>query len=139
MNGIKKSDCTFYVDEEKRTVVCVYQTNPMVVRDIVWDLDEGAYVKVITNNKMWRQLEMPKSFCGKAVCSPDDTWNEETGMNIAFYRMKEKYYTSFFKRANRFVNEVSEQLNKYIDTFNRIGVSVQRRQEDLASILPDEV
>ena len=37
MNGVKMSDCRFYVNEEKRTVVCVIPNTQNMVIDFILD------------------------------------------------------------------------------------------------------
>ena len=114
MNGIKMSDCRFYVDEEARTVVCVIPKTKYMLEDFAkdhfkwndFDFDFGidyAYMK---------SLYLPSSFMGKAVCAPEDEWDEELGRMIAFSRAKDKCYKSFFKRANRLVQTLDRRLGE---------------------------
>lgn len=133
MNGIKMSDCKFYVNEEKRTVVCVIpNTQDMLVNficdnfrfksmDFYWGLEtEGKDM-----------LVMPSSFMGKAVCSKDDEWNEKTGRLIAFARAKGKCYNSFFKRANLFVQTIDGYLGDMVDAFNKFGTKLEENRKKL--------
>ena len=134
MNGIKMSDCKFYVDEEKRVVVCVIpHTQDMLYNfisenfrftkfDIQWGLTVPGGIDMIT---------MPSSFMGKAVCSEEDEWNEETGRLIAFSRAKNKCYRSFFKRANRLIQTVDEHLGDMVDAFNRFGTRLEDNRDGL--------
>lgn len=134
MNGIKMSDCKFYVDEEKRVVVCVIpNTRDMLYHficenfhftnfDIPWSLTATSGIDMIT---------MPSSFMGKAVCSEDDEWNEEAGRLIAFSRAKNKCYRSFFKRANRLIQTVDNRLGDMVDAFNRFGARLDDNRDGL--------
>ena len=132
MNGVKMSDCRFYVNEEKRTVICVIpNTSEMLVDFIlehfVWDSIDfwralgGRFYRV--------DLKMPHSFVGKAVCADEDEWNEETGKLIAFSRAKDKCYKSFFKRANKFVQAVDVKLGDMIGLFNDFGLKLENKRE----------
>lgn len=143
MNGIKMSDCRFYVNEAERTVVCVI---PQFVEegnwrkftsDMVTDFIEDNFqfpeidFHYSLESKLTNELKMPNTFMGKAVCSPDDEWNEEVGKMIAFSRAKDKCYRSFFKRANKFVQSIDRRLGDMIECFNVLGVKLQTKQNDL--------
>lgn len=132
MNGIKMSDCRFYVNEEERTVICVipntrfdflsYMYDKFMFRKVHFTVDE-------------RELELPKQFMGKAVCSKEDEWNEETGRMIAFARAKNKFYKSFFKRANLLVNSIDKELTYMVDTFNSFGEVLNQKDSDLTAAI----
>ena len=137
MNGIKMSDCRFYVNEEERTVVCViprtrYMVDKFVKEHFRWnDID------------FWRGssnfYEMPSSFMGKAVCAEGDTWDEETGRLIAFSRAKDKCYKSFFKRANKVVQTVDRRLGDMIELFNDFGMKLEDKREALQQKIDERV
>lgn len=133
MNGIKMSDCKFYVDEAARTVVCVIPNTQLMVTDFMYehfrwkDVDFWMGLEYILDDK----LTMPHSFMGKAVCAPEDEWNEELGRIIAFSRAKNKCYKSFFKRANKLIQTVDKRLNDMITLFNDFGAKLQTKKEML--------
>lgn len=141
MNGIKMSDCDFYVNEEKRTVVCVYpKADPIFNRRNASDMavgfiiDNFAFPDIDLGDliyKMRPDMLMPRYFTGKAVCAPEDKWDEELGKKIAFARAKEKCYDSFFKRANLFVHTVTKRLGDAIDIFNNFGDKISASREAL--------
>ena len=76
---------------------------------------------------------MPSAFMGKAVCAPEDEWNEETGRMIAFSRAKDKCYKSFFKRANTFVQRVDARLGDMVGLFNDLGLKLEDKREALTA------
>ena len=145
MNGIKMSECKFYVDEEARTVICVIPNkihhkdgSITAVSKMVEDfIEENFRFKDLdfdfALNYDWREkdLEMPVSFMGKAVCAPEDEWNEELGRMIAFSRAKDKCYKSFFKRANKFVQTVDRRLGDMIERFNDFGLKLEGKRAAL--------
>jgi hypothetical protein len=149
MNGIKMSDCRFYVNEAERTVVCVLPEwidkdgKRVRVRDMLTnfihdnftfsDLDLEEAIQYWNDNKFAKALEMPRTFVGKAVCAPGDEWNEELGRKIAFSRAKDKCYKSFFKRANLFVQTVDRRLGDMIERFNDFGLKLETKREALHS------
>ena len=132
MNGIKMKDCRFYVNEEKRTVICVIpHTKDMLVEFVadhfrwdnvdVWDAIGGRFYT--------HDLRLPYSFTGKAVCAPEDNWDVETGKLIAFSRAKDKCYKSFFKRANKLVQAIDARLGDMITMFNDFGVKLEDKRD----------
>lgn len=145
MNGIKMSDCKFYVDKEARTVICVIPNkirhkngDITIVSAMVEDfITENFRFNDIdfdfALNYSWQEknLEMPHSFMGKAVCSKDDEWNEDTGRLIAYQRAKDKCYKSFFKRANTFIQTIDRRLNEMITSFNDMGDKLSDRNLEI--------
>ena len=133
MNGIKMSDCKFYVDEEARVVICVIPETSYMLRDFIYDNFQFKDVDFwdATNWNMTDTTIMPHSFMGKAVCSKDDEWNEDTGRLIAYQRAKDKCYKSFFKRANTFVQAIDRRLNDIITAFNDMGDKLSDRNLEI--------
>lgn len=133
MKGIKMSDCRFYVNEAERTVVCVIpDTSNMVLHFIYdnFDWSDANMADAIEYN-LRDKVRMPHSFMGKAVCAPEDEWNEETGKLIAFAKAKDKCYKSFFKRANLFVQTVDRRLGDMIESFNDFGLRLENKRQAL--------
>ena len=140
MNGIKMSDCKFYVDEDARVVVCVIpNTNDMVIdfvrEHFMWDDVDMDYA---IDYHFEPKLQMPRSFMGKAVCAAEDEWNEELGRKIAFSRAKDKCYKSFFKRANLLVQTYDRRLGDMIEAFNDFGLKLDAKREALESQIESE-
>ena len=136
MSGIKRSDCQFYVNEEKRTVVCVIPNTKDALLDFISDnfrfKNVDFYEAVFWNDNYSRSvLTLPDSFVGKAVCAADDEWDEELGKVIAFQRARTKFYTSFFKRANALAQAIDCRLGDMIEEFNAFGMRVQDNQDAL--------
>lgn len=143
MNGIKMSDCRFYVNEEKRTVVCVIPKTHYMVKDFIgehfhWrgDFDFSDYN---LSYRLSDELSMPSSFVGKAVCAPEDEWNEETGKLVAFARAKDKCYKSFFKRANMFIQKLDGRLGDMIGIFNDFGMKLDNKREALQAQIDSRI
>lgn len=155
MNGIKMSDCRFYVDKDARTVVCVIP--PVItdksgkrhkISDMVFDFirenfqfsDINMYDTITFWNKNFNKaLTMPHSFIGKAVCAPEDEWDQETGCMIAFARAKDKCYKSFFKRANTFVQTADRRLGDMIEMFNDFGMKLENKHKVLQNEIDDRI
>jgi len=134
MNGIKMKDCRFYVDEGARTVVCVIPNTKYMVNNFIeenFQFRDVDFDEAIDFRNFSKELYMPNSFMGKAVCSVDDEWDENTGRLIAFSRAKDKCYKSFFKRANKFVQTVDRRLGDMIEVFNDFGLKLEDKREGM--------
>ena len=123
--NIKFKHCKFFVDEEKRTVVCVIENTRNAFTDFInynhlWD-DSRDPVPPIHND---RSLRMPARFVGIAKCREGDEWNEALGKKIAYMKARHKFHTSFFKRANRYVNEVDSILANITNKLNLYGEKI---------------
>lgn len=130
MNGIKMSDCDFYVNEDKQTVVCVIPNTEMMLLDYIKDNFSWRDVDMsyAIDSKLLEELYMPKSFVGRAVCAEGDEWDEDTGCLIAFSRAKDKCYHSFYKRANKYVQTIDRRLGDIVESFNVLGVKLEDKR-----------
>ena len=145
--NVKMKDCRFFVDEEKRTVICVIENTSNLVRNFFdlnwWNENIGSssrQVKFVPYGKLDEFMILPDRFVGKAVCAPEDEWNEEAGRLIAFDRAKTKLNTSFFKRAQEYVTEVDIAFNNMITSVNgygeRLSRGMEKRHEHIKRICP---
>lgn len=123
--NIKPDQTKFYIDENKRTVVCILNNTSRLFLDFVSDnlkitLD---YIDTWSNTKdvFYDKLLMPNRFTGISKCSPNDEWNVEIGKTVAFSRMKDKIYRSFFKRANTYINALDTWVDDAANIFNALG------------------
>lgn len=143
MNGIKMSDCKFYVDDLERVIVCVIPKTRDMVLDFICDHfdfpDISLYDSMNSWNKLYEELRMPSSFIGKAKCAPEDEWDVDTGMLIAFLRAKDKCYKSFFKRANKFIQAIDRRLGDAISTFNDFGLKLGEKKDNLKQQIADRM
>ena len=141
MNGIKMSDCNFYVDEDARVVICVIPNTKTMVHDYINEHFRFPNLdfSYIISGRLYEELIMPKSFMGKAVCAEGDDFNVETGKLIAFTRAKDRCYKSFFKRANLFVQTVDRRLNEMIDEFNDFGMKLEAKHSALLEAIEKKV
>ena len=144
--NIKMDKCRFFVDEEKRTVVCVIEDTCNLVRNFFdlnywWDESSSRQVKFEPYGKLSKFMFLPDRFVGKAVCAPEDEWNEEVGRLIAFDRAKEKLATSFFKRAQEYVTEIDTAFNDMVTRVNEYGARLEdgmkKRRQHIKRLAPD--
>lgn len=88
----------FFVDEKKRTVVCVMTArNDVPARLMKYGLSHICYFD--THDCVYK---------GIAKCAPDDEWDEAYGRHLAEYRAA---------RARQL--DVNRQLNSYIKKYSR--------------------
>lgn len=113
-------DCKFYVNEEKRVVVCVINTTEDKLADDIWSITHTF------NPYDFPCLEMKNRFVGRATCSPDDEWNTETGKLLAYKRAKHNFYTSYFKHLNKFVNAIEDELDSIEAKFDKFGENLSK-------------
>ena len=153
MNGIKMSECKFYVDEAARTVVCVIPNKihhkdgsitivSAMVEDFIeknFRFNDIDFDFALTYEWQEKNLDMPVSFMGKAVCAPEDEWNEELGRMLAFSRAKDKCYKSFFKRANMLVQTIDRRLGDIITMFNDFGMKLEDKREALQAKIEEHI
>ena len=145
--NIKMDKCVFYIDENKRTVVCVINNTRDLVLDFFnirfadWEMSSKADVLFEPNSSLRQKLRLPERFEGKAVCSPEDTWDVEVGKLIAFNRAKYKLNTSFFKRAQLYVDIINNEFDKLITSVNEYGARLERgaktREEHIKKLAPN--
>ena len=141
MNGVKMSECKFYVNEEARTIVCVIPKTKHMLLDFVKDHFRWNDIDIdfALGSDFEKKLYMPGSFSGKAVCAPEDEWNEETGRIIAFAKAKDKCYKSFFKRANLLVQTMDIRLGSMIELFNDFGLKLETKRTALQEKINESV
>lgn len=129
---IKQTDCKFIVKPEERMVICVIDND---VSDMLLNFiqDEASFkdIEIYSFHDFDQKLRMPHSFMGKAVCAPEDEWDEALGRKIAYSRAKNKLYTSFFKRANLYIQTVDKRLGNMIEKFNDFGTALDNNRQKL--------
>lgn len=117
-----KSGITYYIDEEKRTVVCK-------LRGSMFDVKENLFFhceQVDFMHNYW----MKDCYVGKAKCSPEDKWDKDTGKRIALCRALVSYYDDKHKVFNQAYKDVVS-VERYIAEQSAYaeGKSVSYRDE----------
>lgn len=117
---IRFDDCKFYVNKEKRKVVCVLTGTKYKFEDFVEVQDNFSFFSPSY------LTELPDKCIGIATCSPEDEWNEELGKKIAYSRLKRNFYRQFFNTASKYVNTIDKELNTLIDKLNHYGEKIDK-------------
>lgn len=139
--NVSKDNATFFVNPEKRKVICIIDNTELMFLDFI---EANLPIKTCCcgwwkERQFEKELEMPGRFVGVATCSQDDEWNEETGKIIAFSRAKDNLNRSFFKRANTYVNTIDDWLSRAVEKINAYGdkvtINTDRRHERIDELL----
>lgn len=121
----------YFVSEEKRTVVCVIDE----VDDVLWDFCDEFGGQLSTDGKVNSHKWLEPRYVGKAVCSPDDEWDESLGRLIAYRRAREKFDYSFFRHAQDYITKVGQELDQFVDMVNTFG----NHEADAAAYWQDRI
>ena len=140
--NIKPSDATYFINEEKKVVVCTVDKTKYLFINFVTENFRIWSSNICDDASLWYKLEMPNKFTGVARCSENDEWNPETGKLIAFSRMKDNLNKSFFKRANTYVNFLDRAADEAADVLGKIGeklsVNTEHRHNLINSLIGEE-
>jgi hypothetical protein len=143
--NISKSDCNFYVNEEKRTVVCVIKEIKQqdgskipirlmllnYLREILHKYEDPKLGVNIMLCNLGEKLMMPAVVTGKSTCSSEDEWNEQLGREIAYARARQSLYKNFYRRATLVSNSISDSLDSIVEDFNLLGQKLTNAQTGL--------
>ena len=125
--SVNKKNCKFYVDKEKKKVVCVIpKTEFMAFRFVEANYNENV---IYLDEKVSDMLIMPRQFTGIATCHEEDVFDEEMGKLIAYNKARHKLNCSLFKRLNIYSNYLDKKLNDFIDNCNNYGEKQGRREQ----------
>lgn len=146
--NVTKDKARFIVNEDARKVVCIIDHT----RDLFLNY-ANQNLRIMPNcdafwggrsSKLYPKLEMPMRFVGIATCDPNDEFSVEAGKLIAFSKAKDKIQTSFFKRANLYVNTIDNWLQDAVEAINSYGakleVNTKRRHQKITELIgePEE-
>lgn len=115
----------YIVNEEKRTVAAVIKFNDeeafrgsskiydslVTVKDILSKNDSYGKKYFEKLDKMY----FPKHISAKAVCSPEDEWNEEYGRQLAKQRLVKKihkYRSDTYRTILKMVFDIEDMLDR---------------------------
>lgn len=136
--NITTDNAKFFVNKEKKTVVCVIEDTRKLFHDFVntnfrisTDCDQiyncthgiNGYDSILDEKML-----MPNKFVGIAKCGENDEWDENIGRIIAFSRAKNNLITSFFKCAQTYVYYIDNWLNEAVNIFNTLGLKLSENK-----------
>lgn len=122
-------DVDYYVNKEKKVVVAKMTG---CFNGLACDMCRKGYPPIPA-------FEIANAFIGKAKCSPDDTFDEETGKKIAFKRAYKKYVmakkkavAAFLTENNKLVDELNDTVKNLIDSYDRADA---HRTEEIKALI----
>lgn len=113
--GIPSSKIHYYFDEENGVTVAVMEDCEYDAIDILKKM--GIY-QITYQGFNLDNFMMNTTYRGKAICSPEDIWDEEEGMRVARNRMLENYYrarTLALMHAETPLMKMMDELGSRID------------------------
>lgn len=126
--AVKRSECKFYVNEKRRTVVCVIPNTVHLLEEFL----ESNYTSwVYFTHSELEMITLPSSFVGIARCAAEDNWDVEVGKTIAYTRARDRLYHCLFQRANEFIDHKDRDLNELVMRLNDMGEKIAARQQAL--------
>lgn len=143
MISIGKNDVKYNVNKEKRTVVAYIEGTAEMFVDFLYKNDAPIPSKEwFWDGDGFSTGKMPNHFSAKAVCSPDDEWDEELGKRIAFDRLKNKINWSFFVCANAYLNLMNKKMEAFIEKLdnynNKLLNCAQYRTKKIEEVLANK-
>lgn len=111
----------FYVNEEKRTVVCKLSDTAEAVLD---DLVQNGYMP--STPECYEDGLLKEGFTGKAKCSDEDTFDAEKGKRIAYKRAMAKYNRSKQKVVDRILRQQLKSFTNFSNTLDRLYKKYER-------------
>ncbi len=113
-------ETSYYVDEDKKTVVCVIETCNEIERRL------NKYE--LPHDYMGEVFPDVRRYVGKAKCCPEDKWDESYGRKLAEYR-------AMMKRTKDVNNEVfnyTQELVKKLNLLGQYGIMAEPKHPDIA-------
>lgn len=109
---------TYYVNEDKRAVTCKLRFRI----DVPWISENRPYIEPDTFDKILKSVNIKHQssyeVIGVAYCSPEDSFDLETGKRIAksraenyIYRMARRYWTALIDYYEELISEFYEYRN----------------------------
>ena len=124
-------DVDYYVNKEKKVVVAKMTG---CGNGLACDMCRKGYPPI-------PDFEIANAFIGKAKCSPDDTFDEETGKKIAFKRAYKKYVmakkkavAAFLAENNKLVDEFNDTVKNLMDSYDRADA---HRTEEIKALITE--
>lgn len=121
MNDNKFENVQYFVNEEKRVVVCKIYDDPESVID-----DMAKYNMVPGSMEAYLYALGPSMFVGKAKCSAEDVFDVELGKRIAYKRAVAKMFQSKQKTLHRIHRGNSEMFKKFEDAVKKCNERYER-------------
>lgn len=142
MKEICMSNCLFVVNKKKGVVVCrIEDTSDQFINyvkeKVLYPIMSfnSCFWNDLVMSKYYNKLKMPNEFIGIARLGEGDEWNEDYGRRLAYYRAREKYNRSFYKRAKTYFDLYDNILDQANEILVASWQKSNRNQERLKESL----
>lgn len=102
-----KNSPVYYVNEEKRTVVCVLKFD---IYKLDW-LERSALKKLVPNDVSYHDSVLVR---GVAKCNPSDNFDVEFGKRLAWVRAHRKYHKLMTQAEAQAMDYYAKEVIKYL-------------------------
>lgn len=151
MYSIKKSDCKFYVNTDKKVVTCVCNYN--VADRLEIEIERMRRANFSKNSKVngnvdsfWFDFDTHqqynKTYTGITKCSDEDQFSIEVGCELAFARMIEKIDNDYFKLMHAVIDEFNRLGNLYSEfvckQVEKSDSTMSQREQKLRNLLEEK-
>ena len=130
------SKVTYYINEDKKTVVCKLE-------GCKWDVADWA----AQHSRMFYAFELPTyvdkytindTYKAKATCHPEDTWDVEKGKRIALCKVLKKYYEAKDRMMDKIAKEFFDEYSKFSKKSKSFGTKAFLYHEELCRLTDTE-
>lgn len=127
-----RDELQYVINEEKRTVTCIaWNCSGDLYEQLLKKVESDYIFRAIIDHD--EQLLLKHKYVGTAKCSPEDTFDIETGKKIARAKMREKYTRDKIKALGNLF-EFYEDLGTLLDdSFNALINSYDKNADILQS------
>jgi len=123
-----------YIDEEKRTIVCVLtgaETEAISRIQKIINLKFETSLRAICGKSF-----INDKYVGKAKCDPGDEWNEELGIELAEARAYAKFNLAMYNALDNFSDILGSAIDAIDDEccrYSELADDAENKAYDLAS------
>ena len=128
----------FYVDEIKNTCVCVLEFG-IIPQNYIEEEVLGRYAdKCKCADKVKTYLQKFE-VRGKAKCSPEDTFNDQVGTDIAEFRAEREMARIEGEIILKMLKRLENEQQMYVSKFNKVSMFSEMRKSYIKDLCcPDE-
>ena len=138
----ENEDFTYYINESKRTIVCVFTPDhseyctgfEKAMKKVI---NETGYAVMLDPKCPVCYMDYPDTFEGKAKCAPEDEWDAEYGKRLAKARALAKFHAAKSNYISEIVWSVSSMLDLTREISEKHDHILANRMENLENILKE--
>lgn len=130
------SKVTYYIDEDKKTVVCKLEG----CRDDVinWAAQHSPMFFAFEFQTNADKYTINNTYKAKATCHAEDTWDVEKGKRIALCKVLKKYYEAKDKVMDKIALDFFKEYSKFSNKSQSFGANAFVYREELCRLINTE-